>query len=510
MDLRTAAGLWDNRVRATPEAPALARGKRQVSYREMDMHNRAVARRLLDWGAAPGMRVALLLPSNETMLHLLLALARIGAVAVPVVAQSTTDEVVFVLRHANVARLVTDAAGLKTLRGSQSLPDSLPEIATVDGSEGFPELDARNSTGERLDVGVAAPEPQMPVSILYTSGSTGRPKGVVLPQSSFATAGAAIADRLGYTSSDTIICPLPLFHAAAPLMNWAPAVHAGATFTLIPRFSASTFWDEADSVGATATLVVPTIPSILAASEPRQDDRDHSLRLLVTHRYMPDFVARFGVAMCTIWGMTETGTLGVMTAPGQEPAENLVGHPYPPDAKVRIIDAGQSLGPGETGELWFHHEDVMLRYHDDPVATEDTLVDGWIRSGDLARTDAAGNVYFVGRVKNMIKRSGENVSAEEVEARLLAHPDVAEAAVIGVPDPIRAEEVYARVVCREGVELDAEEIWSWCQATLSDFKVPRFLQIDTAPLPRLRTEKVNLKAIRDMADPDTAYDRLGG
>ena len=158
------------------------------------------------------------------------------------------------------------------------------------------------------------------------------------------------------------------------------------------------------------------------------------------------------------------------------------------------------LPRGTIGELAVRHDAVMSEYWRDPVSTASTLRDGWLLSGDLGRMDTRGRLFFEGRVKNMIKRSGENISAEEVEERLLAHEDVAECAVMGVHDPIRTEEAKAYVVTRPGAELEAVELLAWCAAALSDFKVPRYVQF-IERMPRNATEKIQRPALAELPGP---------
>ena len=160
-----------------------------------------------------------------------------------------------------------------------------------------------------------------------------------------------------------------------------------------------------------------------------------------------------------------------------------------------------------TGELWFRHPHVMLRYEKDPEQTRLVLANGWIRTGDLGHRDAAGRFYFDGRVKNVIKRSGENVSAEEVERVLAAHGDVMESVVVGVHDPIRLEEVYGWVVERPGAGLDPEELFRWCETNgMSRWKIPRYLRIVRSPLARIESGKIDRRYIARMSHVDQAYD----
>jgi crotonobetaine/carnitine-CoA ligase len=177
------------------------------------------------------------------------------------------------------------------------------------------------------------------------------------------------------------------------------------------------------------------------------------------------------------------------------------------DVEVAVLDERlRALGPGQTGEIALRHRHVMLGYLKDPEATSQTLVDGWVRSGDLGVLDGDGRLFFVGRLKNVIKRSGENISAEEVEATLAEHPDVAESTVFAVPDPIRTEEVYAVVVRRHGTVADPVALRAFCGETLVRWKLPRYIVVRDEPLPRLPSGKLDRVALRASLDGAAAWD----
>jgi crotonobetaine/carnitine-CoA ligase len=185
----------------------------------------------------------------------------------------------------------------------------------------------------------------------------------------------------------------------------------------------------------------------------------------------------------------------------------LIGRALPEDAEIKIADAdGHPLRAGERGELCVRHPDVMLGYYRDPENTRRTIRDGWIHSGDIASMDEEGFVYFHGRIKNVIKRGGENVAGEEVESALMEHPAIEECVVIGVDDPIRTEEVYAAVRIREGSTLTERELVAWCRERLSDWKVPRYIRLEREHLRTLPSGKFDRLAIRASADPSSTWD----
>jgi len=209
--------------------------------------------------------------------------------------------------------------------------------------------------------------------------------------------------------------------------------------------------------------------------------------------------------------MTETGALMAMSAPLRgEVAAGYIGEAMPDTDIAAFTASGERLPPGETGELRLRHRHVMIEYYRDPEASELSLRDGWVCSGDRGRVDAGGGVFFDGRIKNVIKRSGENISAEEVETALLTLPYIRECLVFGVPDAIRSEEVAACLYINVGHEFDAGGLLAALGRTLSRYKLPRFLVNNSEPLPRLGNGKLDRRNIIAAFDRTRAWDREAG
>jgi carnitine-CoA ligase len=485
--------FWERAVDAAPTAPFLIAGAERWSFAEFDASLNRVAHGLLRAGVAPGHRIAYQLPNGVALLRLELAAQKIGAVTVPLIPGSTAHEIGYVVAHAAPGLVVTDAADAPAVAaalGGAGSPTRLLEVPETDGDLGVLE------TGDESRPVLSEP-PGPVMSIRYTSGSTGRPKGVVQPGAGFVTAGRAIAERLAVTASDTVFCALPLFHTAATHMLLAPAIAAGCPFVLVPRFSRSTFWAEVRRTGATVSLLMPTQLSILMTAPPDDGDATNPMRVMFSHVRPAEFCRRFDVDVCTTWAMTETSGMGTLTAPGSDDHRpKLIGRPMPADAEIRIVDPeGDPVAVGELGELCFRHPDAMLAYHRDATNTAATLRDGWVHSGDLCAMDAEGNAYFHGRLKNVIKRGGENVAGEEVEFTIMDHPGVEECLVCGVEDAIYTEEVCAVVVAREGQVLTEQDVVRWCAERLSAWKVPRYVHVRDTPLPKLANGKTDRGAV---------------
>ncbi|NMH96635.1 class I adenylate-forming enzyme family protein [Pseudonocardia acidicola] len=506
--------FFERAVDDVPDASFMICGDQTWSYAEFDASCNRVSHGLLAAGVAPTARLAYQLPNGLALLRLELAAQKIGAVTVPLIPGSTASETEYVLTHSGPTHIVTDATNEAAVRKavkSAATQGVHVEILVVPERRGS--LGALES-----DVEIRPPEPphrEPCMSIRYTSGSTGRPKGVVQPAAGFATAGHAIADRLGLSSDDAVFCAMPLFHTAATHMMFAPAVAARCRFVLVPRFSRATFWDEVRGTGGTVALLMPTQLSILMTAPPADDDADNPMRIMFSHVRSEDFCRRFGVDVCTTWAMTETSGMGTLQAPESgDHRPKVIGKPMPDDAEIRIVGPdGNPVGVGELGELCFRHPDVMLEYHRDPANTGSTLRDGWVHSGDLCSMDADGNAFFHGRLKNVIKRGGENVAGEEVEFTIMAHPAVEECLVTGVEDEIYTEEVCAVVVTRDAQRLTEAEIVDWCAQRLSSWKVPRYVHLRGEALPKLANGKTNRGAVTgDVAAfcGGRLWDRQGG
>jgi crotonobetaine/carnitine-CoA ligase len=481
MTEQTVRQFWESQVHRSPTAVAVSAQDGDWTYAEFDAWVNRCANGLRAFGVRRGTMVAVLLPTSASFLRLQLAIAKLGAVIVPLIVGSSAAELAYVVGHAGAELLLTDAVGIELARAGRVAPALGVHIEPPEAS-GDPPADA----GVR---------PMDPMAIMYTSGSTGKPKGVVQPAASLATTGAGLRDAFGMGPHDGVMCSLPLFHTAATHMAFGSALAAGSTLTLLDTFSRGTFWTRARDCGATVTYMFPAQMAILMTTEPTPQDRDHRIRVCFSHVRNQPFCDRFGIDVCPGWAMTETCGMGTVTRPGTgNPGPGRIGLVYPEDAEVQVRD----------GQIWFRHRHAMTAYHRDAAATAAACQDGWVASGDRGSLDPDGVLRFEGRLKNMIKRSGENIAGEEVEFALMEHPAVEECVVFAVPDEIRTEEVYAIVCVRPGHEVVSEQLWVWCRERLAAFKVPRFLELRAESFPRLPNGKTNRAAVIAAAEPASA------
>jgi crotonobetaine/carnitine-CoA ligase len=299
-------------------------------------------------------------------------------------------------------------------------------------------------------------------------------------------------------ANDRLMTSLPLFHINATAYSVMGSLAVGAGLVLLPRFSASGFLDAARRHGATEFNAIGAMLEILMRQPPRPDDADTDLRICYTgpspeREWQEAFEKRFGLQIVCGYAMSESpygliwprgnrpfGTLG---KPRQHPSLGTVN-------EVRVVDAaGDDVEVAGTGELLLRNPVVTPGYWKMPEQTAETIVDGWLHTGDLVTRNADGTVTFVARQKEVLRRRGENLSPAEVEEAIAAHPDVLESAVVGVPSELSEEEIKAFVVAAPGRELDFPALKAWTAERLSAFKVPRFWQALDA-LPRTPTARV--------------------
>lgn len=460
------------------------------SWREFDRHVNRAAHFLLGRGLAPGDRFNLHLGNGPEFLVFWLAAAKTGTAMVPTNPVSTAEEMAYVLAHSEARLSLTEtahAAACHAVRGR------CPELLDVIECRPLgPLLDGLPDTPPDARVG-----PGDEVAMLYTSGTTSRPKGVLLTHANYLYGGEVMAKAMRVLPTDRHLIVLPLFHAGAQLHAFVPMLLVGGSVALMDRFSASRFIEQATRHEATlAALFAAPIRMLLA--QPRSDgDGRTRLRAIsyaqnVTVPQYEEWHARFRAPLMQIWGMTETMSLPLVQ-PLDLPRKPLsMGMPVL-GYECTVVDAdGREVPAGTVGELVVRGEPgvtLMKGYFKNPAATAQTLRGGWLWSGDYAWMDDEGYFYFVDRKKDMLKRAGENVSASEVEETLKLHPAVFDAAVVGVPDPVRDEAIKAYVLVREGAAVTAAELIAWCGERLSPFKVPELVEFRDA-FPRTSVGKI--------------------
>ena len=440
----------------------------------------ARARALVAAGVRPGDRVALLVPNSLACAESLLAAAVAGAAAVPINLRWTAGEVDRLLADAEPRVLLATEDRVRALGRLEHCPAVLPPDAI-------------------LATGPARPAigPDEPALILYTSGTTGRPKGAMLTHRNLLSNARVIAEWLRLGPTDRFLTVMPLFHANAIVLGLLTPLLAGGSTVVAERFRAPAFWASVERHRPTTTGMVPTmLAMLLGLPEPPVPMSRSSLRFLLTGSapvpadLLLAFEERFGVPVIEGYGLTECTCRATFNPVDGRRRPGSCGLPLEP---LRVVDGeDRDVAPGEIGEIVIRGPHVMLGYFRNPTATAAAQRGGWLHSGDLGRVDADGFVHVVGRASEIIIRGGENVYPREIEETLLAHPDVAEAAVVGAPDALYGEVVWAFLVSRPDRTLDLGSVARWCTERLADFKRPARMTI-VPELPKGPTGKV-LKA----------------
>jgi crotonobetaine/carnitine-CoA ligase len=460
----------------------------------------------------PGDRVAIVLENRIEFMIAWLATAAAGGVLVSVNHGSGEHDAGHVLRDSGaVVAIVGDSTRSLVERLRSSCPE-LAHVVAVGNEE--PRGLAAYAGAVPLDLDATPVDPDAVTNVYYTSGTTGPPKGCMLAHDYWLRFVDLYQRLYGLRREDRLLCCLQFFYGDPP-WQMLLSLHAGTTLVAMRRFSVSRFWNVVRANRVTQLFAIASIPSLLMKAPPTPLDREHEVRFAlqvgVPTAQHAAINERWGFPWVEGYGLTETGLVIAMPLAEERRmvGSGSIGLPVP-GAEVRLVDeAGAAVPPGEPGEIAVRAPGLMRGYLGRPEASAETMRDGWLNSGDLARVGERGFLFFLGRRKDIIRRSGENIAAAEVEDVIRSHPAVAEVAVVPVADDLRGEEVKAHLVLVEGASLSPGEIVEHCRGRLTQHKVPRYLEIRDRPFPRtpsMRVRKTELIA----QDPDptgSSWDR---
>jgi carnitine-CoA ligase len=510
--------LLASRAAEVPSRPALEFESRVWSYAALDEVSTLLALAAAQRGVNKGDRIALVSVNTDLSVIVFLAAAKVGALFVPLNPAATDDDLHYMLKHSGASVVVCQPENLERTRTLVERIDNGP-TRVIDLNElglASPDVDTLIASIRRLaantqDVELSDVGPDDHAIVIYTSGTTGFPKGVVHSQRNYVLAAEAFVARLHLQPSDRMLTLLPFFHINALFYSLGGALAAGGTAITARSFSASRFWNLAAETRATQFNFLAAVGAILmkrARSEFNPAHRlckmygapisEEMLRVFNTEFHVPWLIEGYGMteipgAACNPFlGPHKLGSIGVAAV-----------HPRFPGnfSTLRVVDdAGHEVPNGTIGELVVKTPIVFKEYLNDPEQTAAAFRDGWFLTGDLARRDNEDYFYFVARKKDIIRRRGENISGAELDRVASSHPDVLEAAAIGVPSELGEEEILIVVVPKPGLTLQPNDIVDWCRARLAPMKVPRYIAFaDELPhTPSHRVAKHRLKAQTDL------------
>ncbi len=500
--MATAQAAPDNVFLCAPPAPGRAYHPDGVefTYAETRAAVLALRERYAAAGYGHGHRVALLLGNRPEFFFHYLALNALGVSIVPINPDYRHDEMLYQMEHSEAALAVV-------------VQDRLADLEAVARARGrpLPVVDAGRLPARLPEPG-PPPRGDRPgldteTSLLYTSGTTGRPKGCILTNFYYLNAGAWYRDLGGRITiepgRERFLNPLPLFHMNAQAVTATCAILTANCLAQPERFSPARWWQDVVNAKATIIHYLGVMPPLLLKQPPVPEERRHAVKFGVGAGVEPElhgeFEKRFGFPLIEVWGMTETGRIYADCHEPRQITTRAFGRPFGGFEARVVDDRDRPLPAGTEGELcvrWGGPEGprhgFFAGYLKNAEATEEAWRGGWFHTGDVVRQAPDGMLYFVDRKKNIIRRSGENIAAAEVEACLQAHPQVAQVAVVAAPDEVREEEVLACIVPMPGAPAGralAESVQDWCLERLAYFKAPGWiLFVDV--LPTTGTQKV--------------------
>ena len=489
---------------------AVVCGAERLTWQQLDTLGSRLAGGLQSQGVVAGDRVALLLDNGVPFVLAVLACAKLGAIIVPLSARSQTPELAHALNDCGAVLVFVDSALAPRLPSIRETPAMRRHCDVAEGPAGSA-LAAWLADASTVAAHATAEDDV--AAILYTSGTTGRPKGAMLTHLNIVHSAMHYEFAMGLTAADRSMVCVPLSHVTGLIAQFATMLRCAGTLLILPAFKAADFLALAAGERGTHTVMVPAMYKLCLL---RTDLGAHDLRAWRIGAFggapmPPATIAELaqrlpGLILMNAYGATETTSPATMT-----PADAVPGHGDSVGCAVAcgelaVMDAGgRELPDGESGEIWIKGPMVVPGYWNNAVATAESFVGGYWRSGDLGCLDADGFLCLHDRLKDVINRGGYKIYPAEVEAALAQHPDVLEAAVIGTPCPVLGERVHAFVALRsldsgsaaDANDVNASEFACFSRARLSDYKVPEGWTLQHHPLPRNANGKLLKRMLRE-------------
>lgn len=480
----------------------------EISYAEALARALALSRAYENAGFGVGLRVGVLVENRPAFFWHWFALNRLGVSIVPINPDLRAAEIEYMIAHSDMCAAVVIPSRRKDMEDAAKAVGRALPLIDVDGQP--PPLATKAQPTQ--------PTSDAECALLYTSGTTGRPKGCVLANEYFHVCGDWYAQTGGMIAlrqnCERMITPLPLFHMNAMACSTAGMLSVGGCLTFVDRFHPKSWWNSVRESRATMLHYLGVMPAMLMAAPEQPSDRMEHIRFGfgagVDRALHGPFERRFGFPLIEAWAMTETGSGAVISA-HEEPRHigtNCFGRATP-DVEARVVlEDGSEAAVDTPGELLVRRAGANPRfgffreYLKDPEATAEAWEGGWFHTGDVVRRAADGSFHFVDRRKNVIRRSGENISAVEVESVLQRHPAIRQVACLATPDAVRGDEVLALIVLNDPKPPDeaalAQEVAEFCLSRLAYYKAPGWIAF-VPSIPLTGTQKIQRGALKQLA-----------
>ena len=520
----TLAQAFKSRVALLGDQPFMWQDGQESSWAQCARQIEDLSLWLLSQNVGAQSRVGIMARNHSTHVLLLFALANIQAVMVPINPEFGMEETRYVLDHAQLRWVLVDAhASTSFLKACESLPvhlrpmawsiesdasrvPDLPTLLDAVGANARPRQEpSEQQQLQALHTLAQQNRGEHTCLIIYTSGTTGFPKGVMHSQRSFLLGGEAFVERMYLQPTDRLMIVLPFFHMNALFYSLAGGLACGGSIAIMPRFSASSFWQQALESQSSIVNLIDAACQILKQRPRHEYLGEHRLRAAYGVRHtawtafkdefhIPHLVSGYGmteipgVTCSPFTGLQKPGTMGPV---GKHPDAHLEW------ARCKVVnESGEEVGPHQVGEMWVKTPIIMQGYFRDPEQTAQQFVGGWFKTGDLVSVDEDGYYTFVSRKNDIIRRRGENISGAELDRVIAQHPHVADVAVIAVPAELGEDDIMAVVVRKAHEQLSAQAVAQWCRERLASSKVPRYV-VFVEQIPYTPTHKVAKSVLRN-------------
>ncbi len=506
--------VLESQAKEIGDKPFLYFEDRTLDFAELNRQVNRAANGLATLGVKAGVGVSIMMPNSPEWIVVYCATQKLSSYVVPVNIALKGEGLRHVIDHSDSSILVCHPDYLEAIQAIEGSLAKLEKIVVNDTEtpEGWEPPEGWLALSRLMDASDENPavevDPEAIAALMYTSGTTGAPKGVVNRYKSGNMGAIRLLGAMMQPDEVAYTC-LPLFHANALFLSTVRSLVLGLPLALSRRFSASRFWDEIRRHDVTTFNALGAMIPILMKQPERDSDRDNKVRVVFSAAcpasVWAEFEDRFGLRLVEAYAAVDGGGFMVMNL-GNGPRGSF-GKPTDP---IRIVDDdGNDMPVGQPGELLFQVDDMQRRkveYYKNEEASSAKIQDGWLYTGDLVYADEDGNLYFVDRKTDSLRRRGENISSWEVEREIDAHPAVLESAVLGVPSELGEHDVMAVVVLKEGQSLSAEALIRHCEKRMAKFMVPRYVEF-RGELPKTGTHRVQKGVLkREGVGPNT-WDR---